>query len=61
MSDTSATPAPCPERGCACARLGRRGFVRLLGGGLLVGAGLPAWAREGVDVGPPSSLSMLVP
>ncbi|MGZ5186377.1 MAG: M48 family metallopeptidase [Caldimonas sp.] len=61
MSDTSAATARCPEPGCACARLGRRGFVRLLGGGLLVGAGLPAWAREGVDVGPPSSLSMLVP
>ena len=52
---------PCPGLGCACAGLPRRGFVRLVGAGVLVAAGVPAGAREGVDVGPPSSLSMLVP
>ena len=51
---------PHHPRHCLCARPGRRLFV----GGLLAGgAGLvvPAWAREGVDVGPKSSLGELVP
>ncbi len=51
----------CWSTGCACAGLRRRGFVQLAGVGVLVAAGVPASAREGVDVGPPSSLSMLVP
>jgi predicted Zn-dependent protease len=47
--------------GCSCAFHGRRLFT----GGLLLGSGatlfaLPAWAREGVDVGPQSSFSKLV-
>ena len=44
---------------CACARHSRRRF----GGGLLAGAALlalPAWAREGVEVGSRSSASQLV-
>ena len=47
-------------RHCLCARHGRRLFTGgLLAGG--VGLMLPAWAREGVDVGPKSSLGDLVP
>ena len=44
---------------CLCALHGRRLFT---GGLLVAGAGLalPAWAREGVDVGPRSSFSKLV-
>jgi predicted Zn-dependent protease len=52
-------PAPLVPTGCRCARHARRLFT----GGLLAGtalAGLPAWAREGVDVGPRSSFSKLV-
>ncbi len=45
--------------GCACALHARR----LFSGGLLAGGAalaLPAWAREGVEVGPRSSFSQLV-
>ena len=45
--------------GCACALHARRLFT----GGLLAGGAalaLPAWAREGVEVGPKSSFSKLV-
>ena len=45
--------------GCRCALHARR----LFGGGLLAGGAgllLPAWAREGVEVGPKSSFSQLV-
>lgn len=49
------TPVSHPLR-CACALHGRRFF--LLAGGAL--ATLPAWAREGVDVGPRSSFSQFV-
>jgi hypothetical protein len=38
----------------------RRAFLRLAGAGAVISA-WPAWAREGVEVGPPSSLSQLVP
>ena len=47
------------HRGCGCALHGRRLFT----GGLLLAGGalaLPAWAREGVEVGSQSSLSKLV-
>ena len=47
---------------CTCCRFSLQ--RRLFTGALLAGAaGLavgPAWAREGVDVGPPSSLSKLI-
>ena len=60
MADTNPTPF---EYSCACAcaagALRRRSFVALLGGAALT-AGLPAWAREGVDVGPPSAASKLI-
>ena len=49
-------PAMVHARGCRCALHSRRLFT----GGLLVGAALPALAREGVDVGPRSSFSKLV-
>ena len=51
---------------CACGRdeaaalAGRRLFVRLLAAAAAASAGVPAAAREGVEVGPPSSLSRLV-
>jgi predicted Zn-dependent protease len=51
-----ALPAMQHERGCRCGLHSRRLFT----GGLLAGAALPVWAREGVDVGPPSRLSKLV-
>jgi predicted Zn-dependent protease len=56
--DTLAAPHPF---GCACALHARRLFT----GGLLAVGGttllaLPAWAREGVDVGPRSSFSKMV-
>ena len=38
----------------------RRAFLRLAGAGAATAA-WPAWAREGVDVGPPSALTQLVP
>ena len=53
-------PFPHPMTGCRCCALGAR---RLFTGGVLAaGAGLvlPAWAREGVDVGPRSSFTKLV-
>jgi len=49
--------------GCACAAgsMRRRSFVALLGGAVIA-AGMPvAWAREGVDVGPPSAFAKAVP
>jgi len=39
----------------------RRGFLRLLGAGAALAAGLPAAAREGVEVGKPSVASRFVP
>ncbi|MEY8876792.1 MAG: M48 family metallopeptidase [Leptothrix sp. (in: b-proteobacteria)] len=42
--------APVPA-GCGCARPGRRQFTALLLGAGVLG-GLPAWARDGVDVQP---------
>jgi len=53
-------PFPHPMFGCRCCALHAR---RLFTGGVLAaGAGLvlPAWAREGVDVGPRSSFTKLV-
>ena len=45
--------------GCPCARHPRRLFIAgLLAGGAALA--VPAWAREGVDVGPRSSFSQLV-
>ena len=58
MADTTPTPIEFPCR-CAAGALHRRSFVALLGGAALA-TGLPAWAREGVDVGPPSAASKLV-
>ena len=55
MNDTLLLHVP----GCRCARHARR----LFSGALLVGGtlpALPAWAREGVEVGPQSSFSRLV-
>jgi Zn-dependent protease with chaperone function len=43
--------------GCRCASTSRRRFTLAL----VAGAALPAWAREGVDVGKTSALSKLVP
>jgi predicted Zn-dependent protease len=51
-----ALPPMQHERRCRCPLHSRRLFT----GGLLAGATLPALAREGVDVGPPSRLSKLV-
>lgn len=52
------TATPHPWR-CACALHARRRFgAGLLGSAALLA--LPAWAREGVDVGPRSSFSQLV-
>ena len=47
---------------CACppARLRRRSFVALLGGVVFTAGAPEAFAREGVEVGPPSALSKLV-
>ena len=49
----------CRHLGCASTHHSRRRLVGslLASGGLL---GLPAWAREGVDVGPKSSLAQFV-
>ena len=60
MADTTPTPIEL-SCGCACAAgsLRRRSFVALLGGAAFA-AGAPAWAREGVEVGPPSAASKLV-
>ncbi|MEO6363250.1 MAG: M48 family peptidase, partial [Caldimonas sp.] len=53
---------PTPATGCAlCASLQRRGFVRLLAGAAASAVVPAARAREGVEVGPPSTLSKLVP
>ena len=57
------TEAAClsPSTTCSfCARLDRRLFVKLIGAGAAAASGV-ASAREGVEVGPPSSLSKLVP
>ena len=62
---TSSFQSPCPAPagrvfGCHCALHSRRLFT----GGLLVAASalsLPAWAREGVEVGKQSSLAKFVP
>ncbi|MEX8506532.1 M48 family metallopeptidase [Leptothrix ochracea] len=68
ITDASIT-APLPHRlGCDCglhgsSRLGGVGNRRLFTG-LILGAGaaaaLPAWAREGVDVGPNSKFTQIV-
>ena len=48
-----------PAAGCRCVLHSRRRFTgALLAAGAVVA--VPAWAREGVNVGPPSSLSKLV-
>ena len=46
--------------GCTCALHRRRAFLRGLGAGATLAAGFPAWAREGVEVGPPSVLTQFV-
>ena len=51
-----ALPTQRHATGCRCVLHGRRLFT----GGLLAAAALPALAREGVEVGKPSSLSKLV-
>jgi predicted Zn-dependent protease len=61
--ETSSRPFLLASCGCCALRSPQR---RLFGGALLAGAAaglggaVPAWAREGVDVGPPSSLSKLI-
>ena len=61
--ETSSRPFLLASCGCCAVRSPQR---RLFGGALLAGAAaglgraVPAWAREGVDVGPPSSLSKLI-
>jgi predicted Zn-dependent protease len=53
-----------PARGAAdaaCARAARRRFAAFLGAGVAGLVAGPVLAREGVDVGPPSSLAQLVP
>lgn len=57
-------PSPVPHRlGCDCGLHGGVGSRRLFTG-LILGAGataaLPAWAREGVDVGPNSKFTQIV-
>jgi len=46
--------------GCALCACDRRVFLRLLAASAAASTGVPALAREGVDVGPPSSMSRLV-
>jgi predicted Zn-dependent protease len=60
MIDAMTQPVAMPHpMTCLCALHGRRLFsAGLLAGG--AGLVLPAWAREGVDVGPRSSFSKLV-
>ncbi|MEO6897123.1 MAG: M48 family metallopeptidase [Caldimonas sp.] len=41
-------------------RPGRRSFLRLAGATTAASMAWPAWAREGVEVGPPSALTQLV-
>ncbi len=55
------TPANSPAHlsCCTCALQTRRLFTGVLLGGA-AGLALPAWAREGVEVGPPSRFSQLV-
>jgi predicted Zn-dependent protease len=45
----------------SCLRPDRRRFARLVGAGAMALVGAPVLAREGVDVGPPSTLAKLVP
>jgi predicted Zn-dependent protease len=54
--------APCAfcEAMAAATHCGRRSFLRLAGAAAATAA-WPARAREGVDVGPPSALTRLVP
>jgi predicted Zn-dependent protease len=52
--------ADCAAGRCAPARGSRRLFTGLLGAAALAPA-LPAWAREGVDVGPKSKFAGFVP
>jgi predicted Zn-dependent protease len=60
-TDFRPTDATLPRYGCACCR-GRAPdrARRLFTGALLAGAAELALAREGVEVGPPSSMSKLV-
>ena len=44
----------------ATMRPGRRSFLRLAGATTAASMAWPAWAREGVEVGPPSALTQLV-
>jgi len=60
MTDAVSVPRFACLR-CACASAGRRRLFGLAGASALALVGLPVAAREGVDVGPPSTLSKLVP
>ena len=54
-------PAPIDRFACACCgRFAGRRRLLLGGTGAALLAAAPAWAREGVEVGPPSSFSRLV-
>ena len=59
QSRSPGSPATSRVSGCRCALHSRRLFTAgLLAAGGVMGA--PAWAREGVEVGPKSSLAKLV-
>jgi predicted Zn-dependent protease len=56
-----ATPAArWHQYGCACSLHSRRAFGHTLAG-LATAAALPAWAQDGVQVDPPSTLAQMVP
>jgi predicted Zn-dependent protease len=58
-TDASLTPPTRHAAGCQCAFHSRRLFnAGLLGAGAALA--VPAWAREGVDVGPQSSFTKLI-
>ncbi len=62
LKDFDARPKPLPRWGCGCCTAysqRRRRFGAALLGGAAVAA-LPAWARDGVDVGKQSSFTKLV-
>ncbi len=60
MTDLRLPRRAVDARGAACARPGRRRFIRLAGAGAAALLAGPALAREGVEVGPPSTLAKLV-
>ena len=68
VTEQSMPAAARGRSGCACvdallhgARIERRRWLQHLGAGALLAAGATAFAREGVDVGPPSVFAKAVP